>query len=203
MYIHHHRGIIPPPIPWGGWEHGTRDHIYIYRLFTRQTGWNMLYIYIEKPGANGRRVLDYIRLPPEVTECFKICLKESLRICVAFMYLRPWKKINISSHNQIWLTGKSPNNFPIYIYNYIIIYIYVYGWPFIVDVPYFPYEKSIKTPMITAFRGSPDLPSSLCGGSWCQSIRCKTNGPKCCENVPHLWRLKMGHRRRICGFYDS
>jgi hypothetical protein len=35
-YIHtyyHHRGIIPPPIPWGGeggWEHGTRGHIYIH-----------------------------------------------------------------------------------------------------------------------------------------------------------------------------
>ena len=29
MYIHHHRGIIPPPHPMGGgWEHGTRDHIY-------------------------------------------------------------------------------------------------------------------------------------------------------------------------------
>ena len=33
MYIHHHRGIIPPPIPWGGGGgggntgHGT---IYIY-----------------------------------------------------------------------------------------------------------------------------------------------------------------------------
>ena len=30
MYIHHHRGIIPPPIPWGGV--GTRDtgpYIYI------------------------------------------------------------------------------------------------------------------------------------------------------------------------------
>ena len=28
MYIHHHRGIIPPPSHGGGWEHGTRDHIY-------------------------------------------------------------------------------------------------------------------------------------------------------------------------------
>ena len=34
MYIHHHRGIIPPPIPWGGWEHGTRDHIYTYLYST-------------------------------------------------------------------------------------------------------------------------------------------------------------------------
>ena len=33
MYIHHHRGIVPPPSRGGGWEHGTRDHIYIY------TGW--------------------------------------------------------------------------------------------------------------------------------------------------------------------
>ena len=38
MYIHHHRGIIPPPIPWGrGWEHGTRDHIYIDG-YTGQSG---------------------------------------------------------------------------------------------------------------------------------------------------------------------
>ena len=35
-YIHHHTstGGIIPPHPMGGWEHGTRNHIYIYGLFT-------------------------------------------------------------------------------------------------------------------------------------------------------------------------
>ena len=30
MYIHHHRGIIPPPIPWGGGGNTGHGTIYIF-----------------------------------------------------------------------------------------------------------------------------------------------------------------------------
>ena len=55
MYIHHHRGIIPPPIPWGGV--GTRDTgPYIY---------NIIYIYI----------LSKLAFPP----CFVVFFPTSMR----------------------------------------------------------------------------------------------------------------------------
>ena len=58
MYIHHHRGIIPPPIPWGGV--GTRDTgplcIYIYHVYI----YMYTYIYIRVLLPNCSPYLVYV-----------------------------------------------------------------------------------------------------------------------------------------------
>ena len=109
-------------------------YIYTYTYGCLQDDWGIM-CYIVKPRANGRRALDYIRLPTEVRGDSKICLKESHRICFAFMFLLPSKTKHIFPQSNLADWKIAQHVFFMYIYIYIHIHIHIHTYIYIYTYP--------------------------------------------------------------------